>query len=82
MSAEALHDRSDVGCAATSAEALGRVRERVSDAIVVDVMLGGESGWELIRALQGDPRCRAAPIVVLSARAHLALPPGLRPCTA
>jgi len=52
------------------------------DAIVVDVMLGGESGWELIRALQGDPRCRAAPIVVLSARAHLALPPGLRPCAA
>jgi hypothetical protein len=36
MSAEALHDRSDVGCAATSAEALGRVRERVSDAIVVE----------------------------------------------
>src|SRR6266851_2570527 len=30
--AEALHDRSDVVCAATSAEALGRVRERVPDA--------------------------------------------------
>src|SRR6266851_9228624 len=61
---------------------LGRVRERVSDAIVVDVMLGGESGWELIRALQGDPRCRAAPIVVLSARAQFEPPPGLRPCAA
>ena len=82
MSAEALHDRYDVVCAATSAEALGRVRERVPDAIVVDLMLGDESGWELIRALQGDPRCRAAPIVVLSARAQFESPPGLRPCAA
>ena len=82
MSAEALRDRYDVVCAATSAEALGRVQEGVPAAIVVDVMLGGESGWELIRALQGDPSCGAAPIVVLSAQAQFESPPGLRPCAA
>ena len=54
MSASA-HDGCEVVCAATSGEALTQVRERVPDAIVVDVMLGGESGWELIRALQADP---------------------------
>ncbi len=48
MSAEALHDRSDVGCAATSAEALGRVRERVSDAIVVDDLLNNPNPFVAI----------------------------------
>ena len=82
MSAEALHDRYEVVCAATPAEALGGVRERVPDAIVVDVMLGWESGWELIRALQADPVCRAMPIVVMSGGGQLEPPPGVRPCAA
>ncbi len=82
MSAAALHDGYEVACAATSGEALGQVHERVPDAIVVDVMLGPESGWELIRVLQADPACRALPIVVLSGSGHLEPPPGVRPCAA
>ncbi len=60
MSAEALRDRYDVVCAATSAEALGRVRERVPDAIVVDVMLGvrvgGSSSGRCRGILDARPR--------------------------
>ncbi len=82
LTADALHDRYDVVCAATTAEALGCVRERVPGAIVADVMLGYESGWELIRALQADPACQTVPIVVLSARAQFEPPLGLRPCAA
>jgi CheY-like chemotaxis protein len=66
MTAAALQDGYDVVCATTSREALRQVRARVPDAIVVDVMLGPESGWELIRVLQADRACRAVPIVVLS----------------
>ena len=40
-----------VGVAATSAEALRRAEELRPDVVLVDVMLGGESGFELARRL-------------------------------
>ena len=42
-----------VGVAATSAEALRRAGELRPDVVLVDITLGGESGFELARRLAG-----------------------------
>jgi DNA-binding NarL/FixJ family response regulator len=57
---EAARDRLEreglrvVGVAVTSAEALRRAEELRPEAVLVDVMLGGESGFELARRLAAD----------------------------
>ena len=54
---EAARDRLEqeglrvVGVAVTSAEALRRAEELRPEVVLVDVMLGGESGFELARRL-------------------------------
>jgi two-component system nitrate/nitrite response regulator NarL len=43
-----------VGSAATSADALARVRETQPDVVLVDIVLGSESGLDLARQLDVD----------------------------
>lgn len=81
MTAEALRNDYDVVAAASPGEALTRARDQAPDAVAVDLTLGGESGWELIRALQGDPDLRTVPVIVLSASTTVP-PPGIEPCAA
>jgi DNA-binding NarL/FixJ family response regulator len=67
---EAARDRLEqeglrvVGVAATSAEALRRAEELRPEVVLVDVMLGGESGFELARRLAAHHR-DAGPVVIL-----------------
>ena len=75
MTAEALGDRYDVATAATVAEALTGAVAEPPAAIVLDLMLAGESGWDLIRALREDAAFRTVPIVVLSATPATEPPP-------
>ncbi len=82
MTAEALHDLYEVVTAAQGAEALARAGEQRPDAMLIDVMLGTESGWELIRTLRADPRFRGLSIVVLSGERAPQPPPGVGPCDA
>jgi two-component system nitrate/nitrite response regulator NarL len=49
-----------VGVATTSADALGRVNEVAPDVVLVDIVLGNESGFDLARRLDS-----AGPKVVL-----------------
>ena len=72
LTAEALRARYEVVLAASPAEALERARAAPLDAIVADLTLGRESGWELIRSLHADTELRTVPVIVLSA---CALPP-------
>ena len=66
---EAARDRLEgeglrvVGVAATSAEAVRRAGELRPEVVLVDVMLGGESGFELARRLAG--RRDGGPAVIL-----------------
>jgi DNA-binding NarL/FixJ family response regulator len=53
-----------VGVAATSAEALRRAEELRPEVVLVDVMLGGESGFELAGRLAAHHR-DDGPIVIL-----------------
>ena len=50
-------------------EGLERVFAERPDALVVDLMLPGLSGLEILRELRGEPTTRELPVVVLTARA-------------
>ncbi|TMA61873.1 MAG: response regulator transcription factor [Deltaproteobacteria bacterium] len=82
MTADALGDRYHVATAATVAEALACAAAERPAAIVVDLMLAGESGWDLIRSLREDAALRAVPVVVLSATPATEPPTGIGPWAA
>jgi PAS domain S-box-containing protein len=58
-----------VDTTADGATALALARQRVPDLVLTDVMMPGLDGFELLRALRADPRTRAVPVILLSARA-------------
>jgi DNA-binding NarL/FixJ family response regulator len=70
--AEAARDRLEreglrvVGVAATSAEALRRAGELRPEVVLVDVMLGGESGLELARRLAVRHRDGEPAVILIS----------------
>src|SRR5689334_16035596 len=51
--------------------ALARAKNDPPALILLDLMMPGMSGWQLIAALKAGPETRAIPIVVLSARRDL-----------
>lgn len=55
-----------VGVASTGAEALRRVAELRPDVTLVDIELGGESGFEVARRLHRDPRGAHRPVILIS----------------
>jgi DNA-binding NarL/FixJ family response regulator len=69
---EAARDRLEqgglrvVGVAATSAEALRRATELQPQVVLVDVMLGSESGFELARLLAAHHRDGGPAVILIS----------------
>jgi DNA-binding NarL/FixJ family response regulator len=69
---EAARDRLEreglrvVGVAATSAEALRRAEELRPEVVLVDVMLGGESGFELARQLAAHHQDGGPTVILIS----------------
>jgi two-component system phosphate regulon response regulator PhoB len=55
--------------AGSADEALALVNESLPDLILVDWMLPGMSGLELVRRLRANERTRSVPIIMLTARA-------------
>ncbi len=51
-------------------EALNSIHKHVPDLVLVDWMLPGPSGVELVRRLRADERTREIPIIMLTARAE------------
>jgi PAS domain S-box-containing protein len=47
-------------------EALAFVRKRVPDLIILDILMPGMSGYEVLRALRGDEKLASIPVVLLS----------------
>lgn len=56
--------------AADGLEALALARELRPDLVVLDVMLPGRSGIEVLGELRGDPELRTLPVVVITAWSH------------
>ncbi|MFO0577113.1 MAG: protein kinase [Polyangia bacterium] len=54
--------------AATAAEALEKLKLRVPDLILLDVVLPDIEGYDLCRTIHGMPECRDLPIIFISAR--------------
>ena len=52
--------------ALSGAEALERLREGRFDAITLDILMPGMSGFEVLRTLRADPHLRGIPVVVVS----------------
>lgn len=50
----------------TASRAIDSVRQNPPDAIILDVVMPAQDGWEVLTALQGDPRLAAIPVVVCS----------------
>ena len=87
---EAARDRLEgeglrvVGVAATSAEALRRAEELRPEVVLVDVMLGSESGFELARQLAAHHRDGGPAVILIStySAADFARPIAESPATA
>jgi two-component system phosphate regulon response regulator PhoB len=54
--------------ASTGEQALQSVRRRVPDLVLLDLMLPDLPGTEVCRQVKSDPRTRAVPVVMLTAR--------------
>lgn len=57
-----------VDTVADGGEALGRLRRERFGAVVLDVMLPGMSGFEVLRAIRADSRTVDLPVIVLTAK--------------
>lgn len=53
-------------------EALARSRSARPDVILLDMMMPGKSGSEVLRELRSDPQTAATPVIMLTARAQAA----------
>jgi len=59
-----------VTAATTGDEGLRQARNRIPDAIVLDLMLPGLDGMEVCRELRRDDRTAGIPLIILTARAE------------
>ncbi|WP_204114745.1 response regulator transcription factor [Shimia biformata] len=49
-------------------DAMDAVRRRSPDLVILDVMLPGKSGFEILRELRDDPETDGLPVLMLTAR--------------
>ena len=71
----------EVETANNAAESIERAAETVPDLAIIDVMMPGISGYDVVRKLRADPRTVRIPIIILTARSqpmdkHMALDAG------
>ncbi len=52
--------------------AVARVREALPDVLILDVMLPGRSGFDILDDLRADPATAALPVLLLTARGQAA----------
>jgi CheY-like chemotaxis protein len=59
-------DGRDVACAADGKEALGRMRDHPPDLVLLDLMMPGMGGWDVLAAMRESPSLAEIPVVVLT----------------
>jgi DNA-binding response OmpR family regulator len=65
---ELVAEAHEVLTAATGEEALQKARHEQPDLMVLDVMMPGKSGFEVLQELKADPKTQAIIVVMLTAR--------------
>ncbi|MGD0529819.1 MAG: response regulator [Polyangiaceae bacterium] len=68
-----------VVCAADGEEALVRLRGPAPDLVILDLLLPGMSGWDVLEFMEERPRLSTIPIVILTAYGEDEEPPASRP---
>jgi CheY-like chemotaxis protein len=68
-----------VTCAHGGAEAIRRLRETPPDLVILDLLMPGVTGWDVLEVLRGDPRLAPIPVVVVTADGERADAPAGRP---
>ena len=58
----------DVDLIADGAVALDRIRHQAYAAVILDIMLPGMNGFDLLRAVRADKLLAAIPVIVLTAK--------------
>ena len=58
----------DVSTHANGVDALDAVRAKAPDVVILDAMLPGRSGYDILRDLRADPGFTALPVLMLTAR--------------
>lgn len=58
----------EVAAETDGARALAAVQENPPDVLVLDVMLPGMDGLQILRSLREDPRCAHVPVLMLTAK--------------
>ena len=58
----------DVKTHSNGHDAIGAIHARAPDLIILDVMLPGRSGFEILRDIRSDPRTSDMPVLMLTAR--------------
>ena len=53
--------------AADGPGALDAIRQRTPDAVLLDVMMPGATGWEVLREVRADPATASVPVIMLTA---------------
>ena len=48
-------------------EAIGRLETRVPDLVILDVIMPGKNGYEVLRWIRNDPKTSNLPVIILSA---------------
>jgi signal transduction histidine kinase/DNA-binding response OmpR family regulator len=54
--------------AATGQEGLALIRERQPSAVLLDLLMPGMDGFEVVEALRADPRTKSVPVVILTSK--------------
>jgi len=62
-----LDEGYDVASAPAALDALAQIAERPPDLVLLDVMMPGMDGLEMLQRLRADPRFAAIPVVIMSA---------------
>ncbi len=69
----------DVRCADDGAQAIRRLLEVPPDLMVLDLLMPGITGWDVLKVVAADPRLARVPVVVLTAYGESADAPAGRP---
>ena len=62
------YDGHDVTIASDGFEALDKIRVELPDLVLLDIMMPGMDGWEVLASIKSDPATSSIPVVMLTAR--------------